>query len=120
VRAPRRISVAKLRDWGLEVELDVERGGRAIAALRSAELGRVPGKRGSTDRPRSVTVARTRDGVGPGPNTLFLVAGPRAAARLRRRRSTLTRLTVQVREADGRVHVLTRKVRVVRGNTQRG
>jgi secreted PhoX family phosphatase len=112
VRAPLRVTVSRLRR-GIVVEVRSASPGRAVAALRSAQLGRVPGQRGSTRRPRHVTVARTAKRVGAGRTRLRLKAPPRALARLRRRRSTATRLTVQVTTADGRVHVVTRQVRVV-------
>ena len=60
-----------------------------------------------------MTVARTAKRVPAGTTKLRLKASPRTLARLRKRRSTATRLTVQVRAADGRVHVLTRQIRVV-------
>ena len=72
----------------------------------------MPGQRGSTFRPRNVTVARTAKRVPAGPAKLRLKASPRTLARLRRRRSTATRLTVLVRAADGRVHVITRQLRI--------
>ena len=112
VRAPARVTLAELRD-GVTIEVRSTQGGRAVAALRSPELGRVPGQRGSTVRPRNVTVARSERRVVAGRTTVRLKATPRALARLRKRRSTATRLTVLVRAADGRVHVVTRQVRVV-------
>jgi hypothetical protein len=114
VRAPARVTLAQLRR-GVSIEVRSAHAGRAVAALRSWQLGRVPGKRGSTFRPRNVTVARRERGVAAGRSTVRLKAAPRTLARLRRRRSTATRLTVQVRTGDGRVHVVTRQVRVVRG-----
>ena len=88
--------------------------GSALAALRTDALGRVPGQRGSVVRPRVVTLAKARGRVRPGRTVLRLKTGPRTAARLRARRVTRALLTVQVRDADGRVHVLTRPVKVVR------
>jgi hypothetical protein len=74
----------------------------------------VPGQRGSTFRPRTVTVARRAKKVRAGTTKVRVKASRRALRRLRRRRSTATRLTVLVRTADGRVHVVTRQLRVVR------
>ena len=111
VRAPRRVTLAQLRR-GIAIEVRSTQPGRAVAALRSPQLGKVPGQRGSTFRPRNVTVARTAKRVPAGPAKLRLKASPRTLARLRRRRSTATRLTVLVRAADGRVHVVTRQVRI--------
>ena len=112
VRAPRRVTLAQLRR-GIAIEVRSTQPGRAVAALRSPQLGKVPGQRGSTVRPRDVTVARTAKRVPAGSAKLRLKASPRTLARLRKRRSTATRLTVLVRAADGRVHVVTRQVRVV-------
>jgi hypothetical protein len=113
VRAPRRVTLAQLRR-GVPIEVRSASGGRAVAALRTPQLGRVPGQRGSTRRPRNVTVARTAKRVPAGTTKLRLRASRRTLARLRRRRSTATRLTVLVRAADGRAHVVTRRVRVLR------
>ena len=118
VRAPKRVTLAQLRR-GVAIEVRSEQAGRAVAALRTPQLGRVPGQRGSTNRPRNVTVARTAKRVPAGSTKLRLKASPRTLARLRRRRSTATRLTVLVRAADGSVHVLTRQVQVVRRGRMR-
>jgi len=118
VRAPTRVTLAQLRR-GIAIEVRSAHAGRAVAALRSWQLGRVPGKRGSTFRPRNVTVARRERSVAAGSTTVRLKAGPRALARLRKRRSTATRLTVQVRAADGRIHVVTRQIRVVARRRER-
>jgi hypothetical protein len=88
--------------------------GTALAALRTDALGRVPGQRGSVVRPHPVTLAKARKQVLPGRTVLRLAARPRTAARLRARRVTRALLTVQVSDADGRVHVLTRSIKVVR------
>jgi hypothetical protein len=61
-----------------------------------------------------VTVARATKRVGGGRVALRLKGSRRGLARLRRRRSTATRLTVLVRARNGRVHVVTRQIRVVR------
>jgi secreted PhoX family phosphatase len=111
VRAPTRVTLAQLRR-GVAIVVRSTQPGRAVAALRSAQLGTVPGQRGSTFRPRNVTVARTAKRVPVGPAKLRLKASRRTLARLRRRRSTATRLTVLVRAADGRVHVITRQLRI--------
>lgn len=88
--------------------------GTALAALRTDALGRVPGQRGSVVRPRPVTLGKARRRVRPGRTVVRLRIGPRTAARLRARRVTRALLTVQVRDADGRVHVLARSIKVVR------
>jgi len=114
LRAARRVSVGRLRRPGYGIVVNVPARSTVIAALRTSDLGRVPGKRGSTDRPRAVTLARTRKRLVAGRNVVRLKVGPRTAARLRKRRTTRARLTVQVRDEQGRVRVVTRRVRVVR------
>jgi hypothetical protein len=113
VTAARRVSVGWMRHPGYAVVVRTKTRGTAVIALRTSELGTVPGKRGSTDRPRHVTLAKTRKRVVPGRNVLRLRVGPRTAAKLRSRRATRARLTVQVRDEDGTVQVVTRRARVV-------
>jgi uncharacterized protein len=111
IRAPRRVTLKQLRR-GVVVEVRSASAGRAIAALRTPQLERVPGQRGSTFRPRNVTLARTSRRVPAGTTRLPLKASGRSLARLRRRRSTATRLTVLLRAADGRTHVVTHQIQV--------
>jgi sugar lactone lactonase YvrE len=118
VRAPARVTLAQLRR-GVAIEVRSAQPGRAVVALRSPQLGRVPGQRGSTFRPTNVTVARSERRVAAGRTKVRLKATPRALARLRRRRSTAARLTVQVRAADGRVLVVTRQIRIVARRRER-
>jgi hypothetical protein len=111
VRAPRRVTLAQLRR-GVAIEVRSASAGRGVAALRTPQLGRVPGNRGSTIRPRNTTVARTAKPVRAGTTKLRLKVSPRMLARLRRRRSTASRLTVLVRGADGRSHVVSPPLRI--------
>jgi hypothetical protein len=60
VRAPRRISLAALRRSGVPVEIRVAEPTTVRVALRTDGLDRVPGARGSTARPRTVTLDRRR------------------------------------------------------------
>jgi hypothetical protein len=103
-----------MRQPGYAVVVRTQTRGTAVVALRTSELGTLPGKRGSTDRPRNVTLARKRKQLRPGRNVLRLRVGPRTAAKLRARRATRARLTVQVRDQDGTVQLVTRRVKVVR------
>jgi hypothetical protein len=114
ITAARAISVGRLRKPGYAVVVRTTVAGTALAALRTDALGRVPGQRGSVVRPRPVTLAKARKRVLPGRTVLRLAAGPRTTARLRSRRVTRALLTVQVRDAGDRVHVLTRSIKVVR------
>ena len=113
IRVPERVALAELRSKGLPVEVELDEGETLLAALRSDELGRVPGKRGSTPRPRTVTLARARR-KGRRTLTLHLRLGPAGAQRLRGRRSTPARVTVVAQSRDGRARVATRVVRIGR------
>jgi secreted PhoX family phosphatase len=110
---PERVRVAALRSKGLAVEVDLEEGETLVAALRSDELGRVPGKRGSTARPHTVTLARARR-KGGRRLTVHLRPDHAAIRRLRGRGSTRARVTVVATRRDGRTRVATRAVRIVR------
>src|SRR5215217_3319134 len=57
-RAPERVRLDVLASRGLAIDLRPGEADSVVAALRSDELGRVPGKRGSTARPHTVTLAR--------------------------------------------------------------
>jgi len=113
LRAPGHATVAALLSRGLAVELELEEAEIVVAALRSDELGRVPGKRGSTPRPHTVTLARTRR-KGRRRMTLHLRIGRAGAQRLRGRRSTPARVTVVAQGRDGRSRVATRAVKITR------
>ena len=115
IGAARAISVGRLRTPGYAVVIRTTIEGTVLAALRTDALGRVPGQRGSVVRPRPVALGKARKRVRPGRTVVRLRIGPRTAARLRARRVTRALLTVQVRAADGRIHVLARSVKVVRG-----
>ena len=113
IRAPERVRLDALMGRGLAVELRLGDAETVVAALRSDELGRVPGRRGSTARPHTVTLARVRR-KGRGAMTLHLRAGAAGARRLRGRRSTRARITVVAHGRDGRTRVATRAVKIVR------
>jgi hypothetical protein len=82
--------------------------------LRSDDLERVPGERGSTRRPRTVTLARRRAKGAPSVR-LRLRIRARDAARIRARRAVTARLTIVAQREDGGTTVLVRRVRIVRG-----
>jgi uncharacterized protein len=113
IRVPKRLSLAELRSNGLPIEVALDDGETLLAALRSDELGRVPGKRGSTARPHTVTLARARR-KGSLTQTIHLRLGPAGAQRLRGRRITPARVTVVAQGRDGRARVATRAVRIGR------
>ena len=113
IDAPERVRLDALTRRGLAVELRLGDAETVVAALRSDELGRVPGKRGSTPRPHTVTLARARR-KGREAMTLHLRVGRAGRPRLRGRRSTPARITVVAHGRDGRARVATRAVRIVR------
>lgn len=113
VSAAERVRLDRLLRRGLEVDLRLADAEAVVVALRSDELGRVPGKRGSTARPHTVTLARARR-KGRERMTLHLRLTHAGAQRLRGRRSTPARITVVAHGRDGRTRVATRAVRIVR------
>jgi uncharacterized protein len=113
LRAAERIGVGALGARGLELDLRLGDAVSVVAALRTDELGRVPGKRGSTARPHTVTLARARR-KGREEMRLHLRVGSAGLRRLRGRRSTRARITVVAQGRDGRAHVATRAVKIVR------
>jgi hypothetical protein len=82
--------------------------------LRTDDLARVPGKRGSTAHPKTVTLARTATKRGSDMR-LMLRIPPRTGARLRAHRSVTGRVTILAKRDDGATTVLERRVRIVRG-----
>jgi len=111
--APARVRLDRAITRGLAVELRLDDAESVVVALRSDELGRVPGKRGSTARPHTVTLARARR-TARGTLTVHLRIDKAGARRLRGRRSTPARITVVAHGRDGRARVATRAVKIVR------
>jgi Bacterial protein of unknown function (DUF839) len=106
-----RVARLSLLRRGLTVELLAPAGARVSAALDTADLLRRPGPGGTTKRPRTVALARSRFRAGGGARRLRL--GPRARRRLRARRRPVTaRLLVTAQLPDGRRLVAVRLVRV--------
>ncbi len=113
LRTPERVRLQTLATRGLRVDLRPGEAVSVVAALRTDDLARVPGKRGSTPRPHTVTLARVRR-RGRESMRLHLRVGRAELRRLRGRRATAARVTVVVRGRDGRARVATRTVRIVR------
>jgi hypothetical protein len=108
-----RASVGRLRGRGLTVDVELDRPAVLIAALRTDELRRVSGRRGSTPRPLTVTLDRRRVRARrPGRKQLRLRLSAADARRLRRAGPLRAWVTVLARDADGVTHVVTRQVRV--------
>jgi hypothetical protein len=108
VRAPRRISLAKLRRRGLTVDIGFPEPAEFLVALRTDDLAREPGKRGSTVRPRTVTLdrARTRDG------RVRLGLSAAEARRLRAVAPATAHVAVTAQRADGSTTVATHRLRI--------
>ena len=113
VRAPERVRVETLGTRGLALDLRLGDAVSVVAALRSDDLGRVPGKRGSSARPHTVMLARARRKARE-ELRLHLRVQRAGLLRLRGRRSTRARITVVARGRDGRARVATRAVTIVR------
>jgi uncharacterized protein len=111
VSAPRRISLAALRRSGLPVEIRVAEPAVLRVALRTDDLRRVAGARGSTERPRTVTLdrrhLRTKKTV-----RLRLRVSAAEARRLRAARPLTLQVAVSARGQDGFTRVAQRRVRL--------
>ena len=108
------VSLGALLEDGMVVKVVVDEPGEVKAVLRTGDLARVAGARGSTPRPRTLTLARgTVTAPVAGEYRLRLRTGRRTAARLSSvRRSLAARLTVQATDRAGNVAVAFRRVRV--------
>jgi hypothetical protein len=112
VRAPRRVSFAALRR-GLPVDVWLDEPGELRVALRTDALRTVPGRRGSTERPETVTLDRRRlAGARAGRNRVRLRVSAAEARRLRRARPASLRVAVAARLESGVTQVATLRVRL--------
>jgi uncharacterized protein len=110
----RRVRRESLLRRGLPVEVAAPAGAAVSVVLDTADLLRSPGPEGTTDRPRTVTLARRRLRGMRRERHPRLRLGPKARRRLRRRRRPLTaRLLVTARLPDGRRLSEVRRVRVL-------
>jgi secreted PhoX family phosphatase len=115
LRVRRRTTVARLRRRGLTVRVHVDAPAMVTGALRTDDLASVPGARGSSARPDTVTLARSRGWARRGIVELRFHVDRREAARLRAHRSVLARVTVVAKAPDGAVSVASHRVRIVAG-----
>ena len=113
ISAARRVTVSTLLRRGIPINVSIRQPGRVTLALRTADLEREPGQRGSTDRPRIVTLA-TAERTFSRAGRYKLILKPRGRIRLRLKgiRTIDTRCTVQARAPSGFVQVVNRRVRV--------
>ena len=111
VQAPRRISLAALRRSGLPVRIVVGEATALRVALRTDDLRSVPGARGSTDRPHTVTLDRRRLRAETTVRVRLRVSAAEAR-RLRAAKPLTLHVAVSARGADGVVRVAQRRVRL--------
>ncbi len=114
VKVRRRVGRRTLLRSGLAIEVRAPAGARVVAVLDSSDLLRSPGPDGSTERPRTVTLARKRfRGLDRSPRRRLRL-GPAARRRLRRSRRPLTaRLLVTAELPSGRRLSVVRRIRVL-------
>ena len=114
VRVPRRISLAALRRRGVLVEIRLDAPAALRVALRTDDLRRVPGRRGSTERPHTVTLARRRIAAArAGRLRLRLRISAAEARRLRRAARPVTlQVAVSARGEDGVTRVAPHRLRL--------
>jgi hypothetical protein len=110
VRVPRRISLGALRRRGLPVEISLPGRARVSVALRTDDLTRVPGKRGSDLRPFTVTLVRRRFRAAH--RRLRLRISPAEARRIRAARPATLQVAVTARLPGGVTRVAVQRVRV--------
>jgi hypothetical protein len=114
VKASRRVRRRSLLRSGLAIDVRAPAGARVSALLDTSDLSRDPGPGGTTDRPRTVALARRRfRGQRRSRRTRLRLDGP-ARRRLRRHRGPLTvRLLVTSRLPGGRRLSEVRRIRVI-------
>jgi hypothetical protein len=111
--AARRISMATLLRRRVTVNVSVKRPGRMTVALRTDDLERVPGERGSTERPKPVVLASAeRTFTHAGRHKLVLKPRAGVASQLKDRGPISARYTVQARTKTGSVELVDRRVRI--------
>jgi hypothetical protein len=114
IRTARRISRRALRRRGLAIEITAPAGARIAAVLDTADLRRDRGPNGTSDRPRTVALARRHLFVRRRPKRSRMRLGRRARLRLARRRGPFTaRLIVVAVLPSGRRLSAVRRIRVV-------
>jgi len=115
VKAARRVARRSLLRRGLPVEISAPAGARVSAVLDTADLARTKGPNGTTDRPRTVKLARRRlRGTGRRERRRLRL-GRTARRRLRRRPGPVAaRLLVVAVTPSGRRLSAVRRVRISR------
>jgi len=121
VTTRRRVSYRRLlRRLELAVRVSVSEPGDVAVSLTTPDVNRVRGERGSTDRPKLLTLGRRRRRFRRrGAENLIVKLDRSAVRQLRRGRSVSLRVTAQLRDGDGNVDVATREIRVEFAGTRR-
>jgi len=115
IRAPRRVSLRTMRRTGLPVTVELGEAASLTVSVRTNDLSRTPGKRGSVDRPLPTKIGGARRArARKGRTQLRVRVGPNTASRLRRTRKSVirARITVGARDSGGQFRVATRLVRI--------
>jgi hypothetical protein len=114
VHVRRRVGRESLLRRGLSIEVSAPAGSVVSVVLDTADLLRRPGSEGTTDRPRTVTLARRRFRATHAERRSRLRLAPKARRRLERlRRPPTVRVLVTARLPDGRRLSEARRVRVL-------
>ncbi len=121
VGARRRIGRRTLSAGGLRVRVRTDEAAEVSVTYRSADISRVRGRGGGTDRPRTVTLARAGARLDrAGERIVRLRLGRGARARLRRhRRAFRARVLVVARDGAGNTTSAVRTVSVGPGARRR-
>jgi hypothetical protein len=82
-------------------------------SLTTADIDTTPGERGSSERPKPLTIGRFRRRFRrAGARKVIVKLNRRKVRRLRRKRSVVVRVTAQVRDRAGNVLVVNHRLRV--------
>jgi len=115
VTTRRRVAYRRLlARGGLPVRIKVEEPGDVRLSLTTPDVDITPGERGSSERPKLLTIGRFRRRFSRrGARKVMVKLDRRAVRRLRRSKSSVAiRVTAQLRDADGNVKVTNRRMRV--------
>lgn len=119
VETRKRIGTRRLRRLGLPVEITTSEAAELALALRSSSFGSRRGKGGSSDRPRSIRLAKLERGeavteMGGGTVRLRLRPGRRGRRKLlkRRERRLSARLIAVAVDANGNRRATVAKLRI--------
>jgi secreted PhoX family phosphatase len=114
ITARRRVAYHRLlARGGLPVRVKIEQPGRVGISLTTADVDTTPGERGSSERPKPLTIGRLRRRFArAGARKVLVKLDRKKVRRLRRKKSVVVRITAQLRDDDGNVLVVNRRVRV--------